>query len=207
MHRDKEETRKKILDAVGYVLTHSGMGEVGVNSIAKQAGVDKVLIYRYFGNLDELLRTYAEESDLWPSTPDLLGDKANIRRTSDVKEVINSLLINQLNEIRRRKVTQEILRWEISEDNVLTKLLNSAREKQAADIVNGLSLNQQSSKDLEALMALINAGVTYLVLRSKVSDKHLGIDLHSNFGWQRLSKLISELVTEYLKSANDSIKK
>jgi AcrR family transcriptional regulator len=207
MHRDKEETRKKIIDAVEYVLTHSGMGEIGVNSIARQAGVDKVLIYRYFGSLDELLRTYAEESDLWPSTTALLGDKANIRRSTDVKEVINSLLINQLDEIRRRKVTQEILRWEMSEVNVLTKSLNLAREKQAADILQGLSLNQQSSKDLEALMALINAGVTYLVLHSKVSDKHLGIDLRSNYGWQRLSKLINELVTEYLKPANDNVKK
>lgn len=192
---------------MGHVLAHSGMRKVGINSIARQAGVDKVLIYRYFGSLNELLRTYAEESDLWPSILELLGEKANIKRSSDAKDVINTLLINQLNEIRRRKVTQEILRWGMSEDNVLTKTLNSAREKQAADIVHGFSLTQQSSKDLEALMALINGGVTYLVLRSKVSDKHLGIDLHSNFGWQRLSKLINELVTDYLNSANDNTKK
>ncbi len=207
MHRDKAETRKKILDAVGHVLTHSGMRQVGINSIARHAGVDKVLIYRYFGNLNELLRTYAEESDLWPSISELLGDKAIIKRSSNAKEVINTLLINQLNEIRRRKVTQEILRWGMSEDNVLTRSLNSAREKQAAEIVQGLSLTQQSSKDIEALMALINGGVTYLVLRSKVSDKHLGIDLRSNFGWQRLTKLISELVSDYLNSADDNIKK
>lgn len=201
MHKDKALTREKILSAVGEVLTQSGMREIGINSIARQAGVDKVLIYRYFGSLEELLCAFAQANSLWPTSSELLGEKAAIRRSSDIKDVISSLLVNQLTEIRRRKNTQEILRWETIEDNELTKALAAARAKQVSDIVSGLSMTQQPAKDVEALLSLINAGVTYLVLRSKVADKHLGIDLHSNFGWHRLSKLIDEIVSEYFKSA------
>ena len=49
--RDREATKARILGAVGVVLARDGFGAVGVNAIAKEAGVDKVLIYRYFGGL------------------------------------------------------------------------------------------------------------------------------------------------------------
>jgi AcrR family transcriptional regulator len=207
MHKDKSITREKIISAVGKILITSGMREIGINSIARQAGVDKVLIYRYFGSLEELLRAFVQETNLWPTSAELLGEKAVIRRTSDIRDVISSLLINQLAEIRRRKPTQEILRWEIIEENELTQSLAAARAKQVSDIVSGFYLTQQPSKDIEALLALINAGITYLVLRSKIADKHLGIDLHSNYGWQRLSKLINELVTDYLNNADENVTK
>lgn len=203
MRKDKLETRKRILDAVGYVLTHAGMAKIGINSVARQAKVDKVLIYRYFGGFDKLLSAYVEETELWPNTLELLGEKGNIRSSSDIKEIIPKFLTNQLDQIRRRKITQEVLRGETIEDNVLTRALNAAREKQALDIISRISRSGTCSKDIEALLALINSGITYLVLRSKLSDRHLGIDLRSNFGWQRLTKLIDELVTGYLKLPDD----
>ena len=55
--RDRAATEERILTAVGEVLARDGFAAIGVNAIAKQAGVDKVLIYRYFGGLPELLRT------------------------------------------------------------------------------------------------------------------------------------------------------
>ena len=55
MPRDKEETKMRIVTAVGRQLAKGGFRDLGVNSIAKEAGVDKVLIYRYFGGLPLLL--------------------------------------------------------------------------------------------------------------------------------------------------------
>ena len=49
---------------------------VGVNAIAREAGVDKVLIYRYFGGLPELLRQWGASGRFWPSVDELLGDDA-----------------------------------------------------------------------------------------------------------------------------------
>ena len=49
MARDRERTKARIVDAVCGLLTRSGFRAVGVNAVAEAAGVDKVLIYRYFG--------------------------------------------------------------------------------------------------------------------------------------------------------------
>lgn len=72
--RNREETTARILGAVGEVLARDGFGGIGINAIARQAGVDKVLIYRYFGGLPELLQAWGASGRFWPSVDELLGD-------------------------------------------------------------------------------------------------------------------------------------
>jgi AcrR family transcriptional regulator len=63
MARDREETKTKILQAVGQVLATSGFQGLGINAIARVAGVDKVLIYRYFKDVPTLLKTFAQSGE------------------------------------------------------------------------------------------------------------------------------------------------
>jgi len=203
MTRDKIRTRKRILDSVGQVLMQSGMEKVGINAIARKAGIDKVLIYRYFGSLDQLLHAYSGDIDLWPTLSELIGKDLSVRRNTDVREILSRFLINQLNEIRRRKATKEVLRGGLFSMNALTKAMDNLREKQKTDFLSKLPVSEErySHLDLEALLAFMNAAISFLVLRSRTSDQYQGIDLHSNFGWNRVEKLVRNLVSSYLDSA------
>ena len=78
--RDREETRAKILEAVGKILAEEGFQGIGINNVSRRAGVDKVLIYRYFGDLPGLLREFASSGDYWPSM------KALIERPEGMEE-------------------------------------------------------------------------------------------------------------------------
>lgn len=201
MPRDKTKTRKKIIEAVGEILGKSGMEKLGVNSIARQARVDKVLIYRYFGNLESLLDAYFDEHEIWPSAILPASTKTAPYSSSHARELILEYFLDQLNELRRRKTAQEILRWGLVDENRLTEALGKIRQKQRTEILARLSTIKTSSstKDYEALMSVLDAALTYLVLRSKTSEKFWGVDLHSNFGWQRIEKAITDIVTDYLK--------
>ena len=53
--KDRERTEKKILDAVGSIIAGDGFEGTGINAVAQQAGVSKMLIYRYFEGLNELI--------------------------------------------------------------------------------------------------------------------------------------------------------
>ena len=203
MPRDKTQTRKKILDAVGVVLIKSGMAKVGINSVARQAKEDKVLIYRYFGSLDDLLAAYIEENELWPHKSSPSASKIAARTSSDTRELVADFLLDRLNELRRRKAAQEIMRGGLLKENRLTQALSGIRQKQNSEIISKLSAAKDTGaiKDYEALISFMDAALSYLVLYSKTSDKYWGIDLHSNFGWQRIEKLINELVTAYSKNS------
>ncbi len=53
MQRDSEKTRQKILAGLEKLITRDGFTAVGVNAVAREAGIDKVLIYRYFGSMSK----------------------------------------------------------------------------------------------------------------------------------------------------------
>lgn len=195
MVRDKEQTKARILEAVGKLLAQSGFKQLGVNAIAREAGVDKVLIYRYFGNLPTLLQTFGQEGNYWLTVEELVGDESTSEAES-IDEWMNLLLVRFLRDLQQRSISQEILRWELLEGNELTQELALVRDRMAVESLK--FLNQKCSfppdKDIPAISAVLIAGIVYLVLRTKVSPSFLGIDFSSDAGWQRIEAAISQLV-------------
>jgi AcrR family transcriptional regulator len=195
MARDKEETKAKILAAVGKLLAESGFRQLGVNAIAREAGVDKVLIYRYFENLPTLLQTFGQEGDYWMSVEELIGDESNIQAEL-LNEWMEELLVRFMRDLQQRIITQEIFRWELLEGNELTQELARVRDRFGIESLK--FLNQKFAfppdKDIPAMTAILVAGIVYLVLRAKVHPTFLGIDFSSPAGWQRIEAAISSLV-------------
>ncbi|SRR5579883_775714 len=195
MARDKEETKARILAAVGKLLAESGFKQLGVNAIAREAGVDKVLIYRYFENLPTLLETFGREGNYWLTLEELVGDTTTIEAES-LDAWMDRLLVRFLRDLQQRPITQEILRWELLEGNELTQELAQVRDRMALDSLT--FLEQQSAfppdKDIPAISAVLIAGIVYLVLRTKVSSSFLGIDFSTATGWQRIEAAIAVLV-------------
>lgn len=200
MARDKEETKAKILAAVGKLLAESGFQQLGVNAIAREAGVDKVLIYRYFENLPSLLHTFAKEGDYWITTEALIANEATV----DVESLANCmshLLGVFLNDFKERPVTQEIMRWELLEGNELTGELANVRDNVALESLNFLKQKFKfpEDTDIPAISAVLIAGVIYLVLRNKVSKTFMGLDFSSPTTWQRVESAIESLIKSTVK--------
>lgn len=195
MARDKAETKARILAAVGKLLAESGFKQLGVNAIAREAGVDKVLIYRYFENLPSLLHTFGKEGDYWLTVEELIGDESTTEAES-LDEWMVLLLTRFLQDLQQRPVTQEILRWELLEGNELTLELAQVRDRMATDSLEFLEQKYSfpPDQDVPAISAVLIAGIVYLVLRTKVSPTFLGIDFSSPASWQRIEKAIASLV-------------
>ncbi len=206
MTRDKHATRAKILAAVGSVLTHQGFARFGINIVAKEAGVDKVLIYRYFGGLDGLLMAYAAENPVLFAPPSLTWPP---REKSVSPAVLTAgLLCDQLDELRRRPVTLETLRWELQDGNGLTEQFASAREKIAKEYLARLTFEPENypGADVAAVFAFMHAGLTYLAMSSAKLDFYQGIDLKSARGWKRVEYAIHELLMAYFERVSTTRK-
>jgi AcrR family transcriptional regulator len=182
--RDRERTSESILDAVGRLLARGQ--ELGINSIAKEAKLDKVLIYRYFGGLPELLEAFAQRGSYWPSAEELLPDPP----PANVAELASSVLIALGRAIRARPDTQAILRWELDERNGLVDAMAAARERQAQAMLPRFA---ELDADIGAVGALLAAGLTYLALRSRTTDVYNGVALDTAAGWERLEHAVSAI--------------
>jgi AcrR family transcriptional regulator len=195
MARDKVETKMRIVAAVGRQLARAGFRELGVNSIAKEAGVDKVLIYRYFGGLPELLKAYADEGDYWPTSAELIGDPTTVKAES-VADWLVYILTKVQAAIRDRPITLEILRWELVDRNELTHQFAAIRTKVAIECLT--FINQQCpfppELDVQALSAFILSGIIYITLRIDTNPSYLGMDFSTEEAWNNINKLVVSII-------------
>ena len=197
--RDRASTRKRLIAAVGTVLARQGFGALGINTVAKEARVDKVLIYRYFGGMPELLQAFGEAEDFWPSFQELVGGTLEALVALPPGEAAARVLGNYLRALRRRPLTLEILAWETVERNELTAILETVREESALRLLKAAPTS--GGGDLAAVTALLAGAINYLLVRSRLIRMFNGIDLQSEAGWKRLEAAVTELCTRSLSKA------
>ena len=197
--RNREETAARLLGAVGEVLARDGFGALGVNAVAKQAGVDKVLIYRYFGGLPELLKAWGESGRFWPGVDELLGgDREGFLRLP-LAERYARFFEHFIDGLRMRPLTVEIMAAELSERNELTAILETEREEWGAEASRLLGSDAWERRPaLRGTTLLLVAGVQYLLIRARTIRLFGGLDIRSDRDWAALKAAVRALALDLL---------
>ncbi len=191
MERSRQKTKERILESLGNLLARQGFANVGINTVAREAGCDKVLIYRYFGGMEGLFEAFARWREILPQPPKQSGDESGDTRQDFETEAI-SFLSGFARTLRDDPVMREIMIWELLERNSLTDALAKEREKRGLEVVGQFS--EKSTEEFTAAASIISAGITYLALRGKTADVYNGIELTSEEGWEQIEKGIDFLV-------------
>lgn len=162
--RNKERTKFKLIEAVGTIILNEGYSKLGVNNIARKALVDKKLIYRYFGSVDELIASYFRKRDFWLKLNESIFDKEDIKIDDFGEELAKSALSSLIDSLEIHEETRKILLWEISEkNNDNLKKLSLERELLGEELFQiSDPLFEHSNIDLRACFSLLLAGVYYL---------------------------------------------
>ena len=199
MARDRQETERRLIEAAGRILARDGFRKFGVNAIAREAGLDKVLIYRYFDGLPGLVRAYALQGDFWPDIAELIGEPIETFRKKPFAEQLAALMENYTAAIRRRPLTQQILAWELQERNELTVYLEQVREQMSLELGevlradSGAGTHGESPVDTVALTAIFSASINYLAARSLNTDVFNGIPIQEDQGWRRITDMMRRI--------------
>ena len=192
--RDKESTTLRLVDAVGTLLAREGFGALGVNAVAREAGVDKVLIYRYFGGMDELLHAFGQSGEFWPSIAEVIGHDPSELVARPIGERWAKGLSRYAQELRRRPVTKEILAWEQIEQNELTAILKQAREEWFVELMTHFPDDSDSTDaDVVTTVLLLVGAIHYFVVRSRLHADFSGVAIDTDEGWQHLDEVISSI--------------
>jgi AcrR family transcriptional regulator len=198
--RNRAETEERILGAVGQVLARDGFRALGVNNIAKEAGVDKVLIYRYFGGLPQLLQAWGASGRFWPRVQDLLGNEPQRLLALPLEDRYARFFEHFIDELRSRPLTLEILASEVNEHNELTAILEDEREAWGAEATRVLGGAEFEARPaLRGLTLLLVAGVQYLLMRARRIRVFGGIDIQADVGWDELKAAIRTLALQLLQ--------
>lgn len=211
MARDRARTEEKILAAVGAILAEpGGSRRLGVNAIAARSGVDKVLIYRYFGGLDGLLAAFADKTDLWPKADEVLSAEPDRGAPDDTRAApdelataLAALARGYIAALRRRPATLEAIAWEMSERTALSERLERARAQWRRDVTARVFRDHKvpAKVDIEAVMAVLAAAADHLAARGRLGGDFYGIALEDPAGQRRLDDAFAAILEGVLNYA------
>lgn len=194
--KDRELTEKKILDAVGEIIIEDGFEKVGVNAVAQKAGISKMLIYRYFGSIEELIAKYIFQNDFWINISSAPVGSENIGL------YIKKMFREQISQLREDITLKRLYRWELSADNSAVSQLREKREQNGCNLIKTISdLTHSSQKEVASLASILSASISYLVLLEELNPTYNGIDLQSDNGWEQIAQGIDMIIDLWIQNS------
>lgn len=191
-------TREKILDAFCSILVNQGLAHATVTSIAEKAGVSKVLIYKYFGGLEGLVKCYIQRGGLFP------------KLTNFEQILLNETSLENLQYIWYLKFKQISINYK--ESNEYKALIEEgllSNSKVASNITTLIDdeintffkqLSPIEGIDMEAISALLISGLSYLCTFEKKNRLFLGDTFPSDQSWNRIDSAIKTIFSSLGKT-------
>ncbi len=194
--KNRKETERRLIEAVGEVFRTEGYAGVRLNRISRKATINKNLIYRYFGSPQQLFKIYIEQQDFWSFYRDHLDEILQANRRDQGKSLAKTILKDQLDYFFQSEEMQQLIRWEISEKNPISRGISDMREhigEQMLQLTDGHFKN--SYVNFRVLLALMIAGVYYIVLHTKVNGSTFcGIDINDPDDMQKLHSTMQQMI-------------
>jgi AcrR family transcriptional regulator len=203
--KNKEYTKRKLIDAVGEVLLAHGFKGVRISKVANVAGVDRKLVYRYFGNLDGLIEAYIIENDYWMifgnHSRSLFKDQHGVNGKAMVKQILQE----QFNFFIREEKMQALILMELSVSNPLVQSIHNVRENLVQQFYRQTDAYFKGSKvNFRAVAALLVGGIYYVILHTKhIGHAFGGVDLKRDEGRLSIFEAMSNIIDwAYAAAAN-----
>src|SRR5690606_21925451 len=98
-------------------------------NISKAAGLDRKLVTLYFGSVDNLIEIYVKSKDYWVAASGEVAGMPENNQEKDTKQILESLLLNQLDYFYENEEMQKIVLWQISQRSQIMFQVCEEREQ------------------------------------------------------------------------------
>jgi AcrR family transcriptional regulator len=197
--RDSDAMRERILAAIGTMIVRDGLAAIGINALAREVGCDKVLIYRYFGDLEGVYDAFAARSNFWWTVEELTAgiDPAKM----SVADALKLILRRHALGIRARPVTLAVFAAESMERTPLVVALETVRETRSLELEAWIAARFRLPRHLDfpAITLLIGTAMTYIAVRARKIRVMGGVTIKSDADWERILAAADVLIDGMMK--------
>lgn len=203
--KNKELTKRKLIWSLGETIKLEGFNSLSASKIARRAEVDRKLINRYFGGLNQLIEAYVVQNDYWLLFTEHINELLESNKFPGSKEIITSVLQNQFTYFFAEKDMQRLILWELTTDSPLMKSIHNARESMGQKLLSLTDLHfKNSDVNFRAICALIVGGIYYIILHSVYNGATFtDMDISSDQGQAEISKAIEQIIDWAYKEAKE----
>jgi AcrR family transcriptional regulator len=192
--RNRMATSARILRAATELLAEGGFQSFGVNAVARRAGCDKQLIYRYYGGMDGLVDAIGTELARYIEDKMPVGGHSGFLLTYG--DLVEHLMMLFLESLRHDPLTRRIIAWEVSDNSPQVRRLAEARARALGlwiEKVRG-AMPPPKGVDHVAVNALLLSAIQHLVLAGATAGRFAGLELATDKHWDRIMQAVKRLV-------------
>lgn len=184
--RDRAATERAIVEAAAGLLADKGFAALNVQAIAEAAGVDRKLVYRYFGGVEGVVERLGAEVR-WS-----LGAAENAAPASSYGEAATGLVLAYGRALAADPLLRGLTAWETVEDAPVLRALDASRSAamQAWAAERLAALPRPSGVDVPAVNAILIAAIQMLALRRARERPFAGVAL-DDAGWARIEAAVA----------------
>lgn len=188
----REATEAALIDAFGRVVQRSGLRNVGVNEVIKEAGIGKALLYRYFGGLPGLVAAWGEKNNVWPD----LSEFHDVPLDLDPQEtpaLLKRMILFHANALREDPLRVEIIAEQFMNPSPISEALNEIRQQLGREHLE-IFANHPAIRAHSDLMRILMAAASFLAIRAVKAPWYMGTNLEQSQGWDELMAEIEAIV-------------
>jgi AcrR family transcriptional regulator len=188
----REATEAALIDALGRVIHRSGLRNVGVNEVIKEAGIGKGLLYRYFGGLPGLVSAWGNKEKIWPDLSEFHAVTTDID-PEDVPALLKRMILHHANALREKPIRVEIIAEQFMVPTPISPALSEIRQ-QFGQQHRELFGSHPVIRKYGNLMRVLMGAASFLAMRAIKTPWYMGTDLEKEEGWNALMAEIETII-------------
>lgn len=150
--------------AVGELLAEQSFSSLNVEALARRAGFNKALVYRYFGGLEGVVAAYAGTDDFLPGAEELGRGLPDGGEPWPPRRILALVLKNFARGLRGRPASVQILLHGAGAGGAITEALERGRRQRVQVMRQHLGITDQAvGLDMDMVMALFLSAFLMLV--------------------------------------------
>ncbi|WP_165024258.1 MULTISPECIES: TetR family transcriptional regulator [unclassified Dysgonomonas] len=191
IRRTNYEVERDIMNAVKNLVEERGFGNVTLSAVSQEAKVELPVIYSRYGNLNGMFEAFVEKYNFWLNS--ILENYIDDFKSGNYDIFLTKFLRDVTFELYKDKGMQQLILWEISENNAITSKTSKLREANTNMFVKFYeNLFKDTDINFSALTALVMGGTYYLVLH-RDSSTYCGVDFSTDEGKKELVDTIDKI--------------
>jgi len=194
--KDREQTKRKLIDAVGTIIKSEGFGGIRISKVVRQTGVDHKLIYRYFGNLKNLIEAYIVENDYWMLFEEQLKALSKELNEENARSVITGILQDLFKYFYHEPKMQNLILMELTGSTQIMSSIHNVRELIGQQLLEKTDDHfKDSGVNFRAVAALLIGGIYYTILHTLNNGYDFAdVDLQTDEGMSSILYSLGKVV-------------
>lgn len=196
------EIENDIMEATRQLIEENGITNLTLRGVARRAGIEISVFYNRYKDLGELLQKFTEKYDYWYD--DIVTSFRDVD-FEDYPEYSKELFVSLITGLQKNESIQQLVLWELMEDNSTTRHTNTMREQFTEHIVVAFERyfkEHHLTTNLRVVAGIFIAAIYFIVIH-KGQSMFCGVDYNTPEGIQLLGEGIREIL-DRIYAENDA---